>query len=471
MSKSVTRRGFLRYVAVGASSGLLAACMPQVVEKQVVVEVTKVVKEAVEVEKEVTRVVQVAQPAPAGDKVVRILLASWAVGEIPFDVTAREFSDANEGIEVKIQTTFEGWETKVRAQQAEGKLDWSAAGIASSGSSSLPRWILSGLVQAMDPYVEASLQPGADVMLGDMIKTIRQVSTYEGEFYGLPYSFENITFNWRTDYFAAVGATESPETWDDLLMVALDLKKWGAEEQIYPVSFIPDLDASVGAMIYSALDNPFGDDMLLRWDSPEALDALRFYHKLVVGEELTPPHGFDGYLDAYFSGKVASLQAQSSRGVWGQLAFGTDKVTTSKIPTYTAGSGAGTAFWGNCTGLLSNAPHPQEAMDYLVYAMGPQNMTFQKAVIQSGKTPVYESVYTEIIDKDPRFRVYQWMNEMRSEVDRSFPRPFNNYFSIQDTYYRKYLVMYTDPGSTMTAEEVAQSIVRDATEEIAKQRA
>ena len=48
--------------------------------------------------------------------------------------------------------------------------------------------------------------------------------------------------------------------------------------------------------------------------------------------------------------------AQSSRGVWGQLAFGTEKVVTSQIPTYQKGSGAGTAFWGNCIGILAKAP-------------------------------------------------------------------------------------------------------------------
>jgi len=204
VSRSCSRRDFLRVALLGATGAALTACMPQMVEVTKVVEVEKVVKEAVEVEKEVTRIVE--RPAAPEKKVVRILMASWAVGEIPFDTTAREFSDAHDDIEVRIQTTFEGWDTKVRAQQAEGKLEWCAGGIASSGSSSLPRWILSGLIQPMDPYIETSQQEGADRMLEDMIPTLRTVSTYQGEFYGLPYSFENITFNWRTDYFAAVGA-------------------------------------------------------------------------------------------------------------------------------------------------------------------------------------------------------------------------------------------------------------------------
>jgi ABC-type glycerol-3-phosphate transport system substrate-binding protein len=189
----------------------------------------------------------------------------------------------------------------------------------------------------------------------------------------------------------------------------------------------------------------------------------------MVWEGLTPPHGFDGWLDMYYAGKLSSVQAQSSRGVWGQLAFGTEKVATSPIPTYKKGSGAGTAFWGNCVSLINKAPNPQEAMDYLIFTMGLQNERFQKTCMQTGKTPVYQSAY-KFIETDPRFRTYSWMIAMRDQVDRSMSRPFNNYFAIQDTYYRKYLVPFVEPKSTMTPEECAASIVKDAKAEIAKQK-
>jgi ABC-type glycerol-3-phosphate transport system substrate-binding protein len=458
MSKVHSRRDFLRFAAFGAAGAVLAACQPKtvIVEK----EVEKVVKETVVVEKEV----KLVEPE---EKTVRILMPSWATGEVPFDKAAREFSAEHPGVNVTVQTTFEGWETKVLAQINDGTLEWSGAGIASSASSSLPRWILSGLVQPMDEFIAVSAQEGAQELLTDMLPVLVKASTYEGKFYGMPYSFENISFNWRTDYFEAVGVTEAPETWDDWMDVALKLKEWGADQEIYATSFIPDLDASIGALIYSALDDPFTEEMLLKWESPEALEALEFYKALVQGG-MTPPHGYDGYYDAYMGGKIASLQAQSSRGVWGQMAFGTDKVVTSPVPTYQKGKGAGTAFWGNCVSVLANCPHPQEAFDYFVYTMGPQNEQFQRNVIQSGKTPVYESSYA-LITADPRLGTYQWMLDMRKQVENSVPRPFNNYFSIQDTYYRKYIVTFVEEGSMMTAKECAQLILQDARDEIAKQ--
>jgi ABC-type glycerol-3-phosphate transport system substrate-binding protein len=305
-----------------------------------------------------------------------------------------------------------------------------------------------------------------------MIPTLRTASTHEGKFWGIPYSFENISFNWRTDYFDAVGATEAPKTFDEWLEIARALKEWGAAEQIYPTSFIPDLDASTGTLIYGSTDEPFDETMLLKWESEEAIAALNFYKQMVKDEQLTPPHGFDGWLDAYYAGKLASVQAQSSRGVWGQLAFGTDKVTTSPVPVKGGDvPQSGTPFWGNCVSLINKGPYPQEALDYFIYTMGPQNTNFQKTVIRTGKTPVYQSAYDQIIDADPQFRTYAWMSDMREQVDRSVPRPFNNYFSIQDTYYRKYIVELVELDSQMTAEECAQLILQDSLAEIEKQKA
>ena len=452
MSSKLSRRQFLRVAAGGAAGLAMTACAVRPVTKDTSGEATTS-----------------TEPAAGAAKTVRILLDSWAMGEMPFDTFAREFNETHPATNIQLQSTFEGWDTKVMAQINAGNLEWNAGGIASSASSSLPRWILSGMVQPMDDFIKGSTEKGAGEVLTDMIPTLRAASEHEGKFWGFPYSFENISFNWRTDHFAAVGATAAPATWDEWLTVAREIKKWGEKDNIIPTSFIPDLDASVGAMIYSALDNPFNDEQLLKWDAPESIEALKLY-RTFVWEGLTPPHGFDGWLDLYYAGKLSSVQAQSSRGVWGQLAFGTDKVTTSQIPTYKKGSGAGTAFWGNCIGLLTKAPDPQPTMDYLIYTMGPQNERFQKTCMQTGKTPVFQSTY-KFIDTDPQFRNYAWMIDMRNQVERSMRRPFNNYFSIQDSFYRKYLVEYVEPGSAMTAEECAAAIVKDATAEIAKQKA
>jgi ABC-type glycerol-3-phosphate transport system substrate-binding protein len=463
MAQLHSRRAILRFAAAGAVGTALAACQPKVVEK--------IVKETVMVtqEKEVTRVVEKdAQPAPSGTKVVRILLASWAVGEIPFDKTAREFNDANPGVEIKVQTTFEGWDTKVIAQINDGTLEWSAAGILTPFLDMM-KWVKTNMIQPMEDYIAASKQEGADQVLTDMIPSIKADGSFEGKFYSLAYSFENITFNWRVDYFNEVGATAAPETWDDWLRIAMELKKWGAQEQIYPTAFASALWTDIGALICSAMTEPYTADGMIKWDAPEMIEALAFYKKLIVDEELTPPHGGDGWLDAYYSGKVASVQAQSSRGVWGQNAFGTEKVATSPIPTKVKGGGAGSVYWGNGVAILNKAPFPQEAADYLVYTMGPANTGFQQTVMRTGKTPIYNSAY-EIITTNPQFRTYEWMIDMRENAEKSVVTPRNNYYLIQHSMFNKHRIAFTEPGSTMSPEEVAKLIMDDSVAEIAKQK-
>jgi ABC-type glycerol-3-phosphate transport system substrate-binding protein len=455
MSEMFSRRNFLRLTAASAAGALIAACQPKVVE------VEKVVKETVVVEKE-------AAPAGPEDKVVRIMLSPWAVGEIPFDRTAREFNDANEGVEVRIETTSEGWDTKVLAMIADGSLPWSAAGILTPFLV-MHEWVATEMIQPMDDFIAASQEPGADQVLTDMLPAVKADGSYEGKFYSLAYSFENITFNWRVDYFNEVGATEAPETWDDWLRIAMELKTWGQSEQIFPTSFATSLWTDVGALICSATENPYTADGMIDWESDEMIECLAFYKKLITEEELTPPHGSDGWLDAYYAGKVASVQAQSSRGVWGQNAFGTDKVSTSPIPTRVKGGGAGSVYWGNGVAILNGAPHGQEAMDYLIYTMGPQNTAFQQTVMRTGKTPIYNSAY-DIISTNPQFGVYEWMFDMRENVDRSVPAPRNGYYLIQNTVFQKYRVPFTETGSTMSPEECAQLINEESLEEISKQQ-
>jgi multiple sugar transport system substrate-binding protein len=320
----------------------------------------------------------------------------------------------------------------------------------------------------MDELISVSSEEGASTLLEDMIPSVKADASYEDRVYIIPYSFENITFNWRNDYFAEVGITERPATWDDWYEAAVALKEWGADQEIFPTSFVGALWTDAGALIASALKEPYTTEGLLDWMAPESIGALEFYRRL-VSEELTPAHGFDGWFESFQREKVASVQAQSSRGVWGQNLHGADKWTTSPIATMEEGGGAGTVYWGNGLGVVNTGPYPQEVVDFYVYAFGPANKDFQKAVIQSGKTPVYNSSYDEIIAVDSAFDAYKWMIGMRDDVTKSLPVPRNNFYLIQHNAYTKNIVTFIEDPN-MTAEQLAQMIVDESMAEIDKQK-
>ena len=93
MSKSVSRRDFLRVASIGATGVLLAACQPKVVEVTKLVE--KVVKETVIVEGEVKTVEKIVketvvvekvvekEAAAPTDKIVRVIIDSWLWARSP----------------------------------------------------------------------------------------------------------------------------------------------------------------------------------------------------------------------------------------------------------------------------------------------------------------------------------------------------------------------------------------------------
>jgi len=461
-SRRLSRRKFLGGALLSAAGVVLAACQPK----------TTIVKETVEVskEKEVTRVVQ---QAPQGKKQVRILLASWAIADMPFDTMAREYNEQHPELEVKFETQFEGWDTKVLGQMRSGELEWSGAGIFSAFLD-IVSTVKTGLVQPMEDLLQSSKQEGAANVLTDMIEPIKEDCKYEGHFYYLPYSFENVTFQYRKDMFAEAGVTTAPKSWEDWYQACATLKEHlvaQGKEDIFVTAIDWPLWRSVGGLICSASDKPYTDEGLIDWDSNEMREVLKFVRRL-VWDGFTPPEGeteIDLY-DVWQRGRIASLLSCSSRGVWIQNIFGPESAATVPIPTIDGKRHSGSAFWGNSLAVLKDAPAAQEVVDFYVYSMGPQNQTWQKAVIKSGKTPVYKSAYDNILATDPTFNLYKWMIDLRADVEASQPVPRNTYYLIQHTMWNKYRTEYFKPGSKMTEDELIQHILEDTQAEIAKQK-
>ena len=111
---------------------------------------------------------------------------------------------------------------------------------------------------------------------------------------------------------------------------------------------------------------------------------------------------------------------------------------------------------------------PQQAMDFLLYCLGPQNTDWQKAIIRSGQSPAFQSTYNTIIGSDPEFSAYRWMTEVRDEIAVSVLSPKNYYYPIQNEAWNRHRPEYLKDGSTMTENEVIAKI-KASTREIMDQ--
>lgn len=414
---------------------------------------------------------QPTQAAPTGPRIVRFLADSWAVNEVPIDRQASLFNEKyRDKVEVRIEIKGEGWDTKLLSQIKAGTLQWSGAMVMTSPTG-LAQSVLSGQIQPMESYLGSSREDGASQVLSDMIPTVKANSMYEGHLYGVPYSYENISFVWRADYFNNVGRTDAPATWDDLFDVATKIKKDAKTADVTPFAFVQDLDGSLATLMNGATDNPYTQDGIYDLTSDAATQGLLFMRKLVEND-LVPPHTWDNAWPLYQKGKLASWQVQSSRGVWGEKIFGLKTVNTSPTPLRTKGGPSnGSYFWNNNMTILNKAPYPQETADFIVFAFGPQNKAMQDATITSGKTPIYESVYKNMLEGDPNYEDYKWMIPMRQQVEANKPIPATLLWSLQKNSFVKNAVKFLEKGSKVTPQELAATVMKETRDQGAKLKA
>ncbi|HVC33593.1 MAG TPA: hypothetical protein VNL16_08800 [Chloroflexota bacterium] len=471
-SGSTNRRRFLALVAAGAATTVVAAACSQAPAPAPTTAPAAAAPAAAPTSARAaaptTAPAAVAAPTGNGPKIVRFLCDSWAVNEVPIDRQASLFNDKYQGkVQVNVEIKGDGWDTKLLSQIKSGTLQWSGSMVMTSPTG-LANSVLSGMVQPMDDFLKNSQEDGASKLLDDMIDTVKKCSTYSGKLYGIPYSFENDSFIWRKDYFAEVGITQAPATWDDLFLASMKIKQDAKLKGVTPFAFVQDLDASVATLMNSATDNPYAKDGIFDLTSDAAIQSMLFMRKFVEND-LVPPHTWDDWWPLDQKGKLAALIGQSSRGLWTGKIWGLKSVDTTAVPLQKKGGPSnGSYFWNNNTTILNKAPYPQEVADFIVFAFGPQNKPMQDAIITSGKTPIYESIYKTMIQGDPNYADYAWMVPMRAQVAANNPLPATLLWSIQQTVFMKYAVAFLEKGSKMTPQELGDTVMKETRAQGAK---
>lgn len=403
-----------------------------------------------------------------GGNEVRIMIDSWALAYAPFKEMAKKYNELHPGANIKVEATPGGWMTKVVGQIRSGEVQWSAAGVMSPFND-LAAWVQLGIIQPLDDYLTASTEPEAATFLSDMLASIRDDEMLDGKMYGIPFCLENITYQWNTEWYAKAGINRSPKTWQELYDYAKAVKEVLAKEgntETFALGFdLGHLNRNLGTLFYSISDKPYTEDGWFNWKSDEMRESLRFMRKL-SRDGLTPPNCGEGLeiVDMWTRGRLAGLYSPSSRGLWAQKIIGFDKVITSQVPTVDGKPHSGTAFWCNSIALINKAPLPQQAIDFLVYACGPNNSDWQRAMMKAGTSPAFESVYSGQLQTDPELVSFKWMTELRDQVRISIPSPKNYYYPIQNEAWTRHWPEYLKDDSTMTEDELIDKVLQSSQE-------
>ena len=230
--KRLTRRDLLRSAFVGSAGLMLAACQPKIVEVtkivkeevEKIVKETVVVKEAVEVEKEVTRVVEEIVEKEV-EKVVKetvvvevakkepVTIQVWScyvnpTRSEPFAVQKKKWAETNADIIIN--------ETPMAGSQAEQRQKIAAAVAAGIPpdlwNNTSPRtWGQRGMVVPINAFAEVKGNWDPDDWVPAMINHYTDQAT--GVLYGFQQESDDRALYWRKDLFAEAGLDpEKPPT-------------------------------------------------------------------------------------------------------------------------------------------------------------------------------------------------------------------------------------------------------------------
>ncbi|WP_276272288.1 ABC transporter substrate-binding protein [Haloarcula litorea] len=323
----------------------------------------------------------------------------------------------------------------------------------------LPAVAERGLVEPLDGRLDAT--PPPDWPEG-WAESMRDLVTYEGTTYGVPYHDGPEVFFYREDLFEnaaeqrafreAYGRPLSvPRTWSEFLEVAEFFTR--PEEDLWGtvVAALPDGHNDVYdflIQLWSRGGEVFTDEMTPAFDSEAGVDALRYYRDLIHEHEVAPPASLEmESVDSgrfYADGKAAMMWNWSGFGAMAEDpdsdVFG--RVDYGLIPRADTPEGRHTSLTV-LYGLTvpSSADHPDLAYDFVRHAASPEmdRVTTEEGAsgtrLSTWRDPevrqresfysMVEEINTGAVDTLPQLPEYTAFNEILNEaveaavVDRS----------------------------------------------------
>lgn len=412
MPVQMSRRSFLRAMALASSAGVVAACQPKVVEKVVkeTVEVEKVVKETIEVEKVVekekvvkeTIVVEVAKTEP-------VTIQVWTpyvnpdLAE-PFAVLKDKWAEVTPEIIVN--------ETSMAGTQDE-QLQKIAAAVAAGvppdlwGNTSPKTWGQRGMVIPLTPFADLKGNWDPDDVFPNVL--MHYTDEFDGTLYGFMFDSDSRGLYWRKYLFEQAGLDpeQPPKTWSELRAMAQKLTVKSGD--FYDtIGFIPTYGQGFNwGYIGQAGGWPALDWSTLppkwRLNTPEAVRAIQFMVDVTndyggVTTIASFQEGFQGDADQpFFTGQIAMM----INGVWilssieryaPDLQYG---VTNEPIADEGGTKATLSGGWGWAVPVGSL--HPPEAWEFMSWLWEAEQLVFWN--FETAHIPPKKSVA-----KDPVFQ-------------------------------------------------------------------
>ncbi|WP_084960440.1 extracellular solute-binding protein [Thermoactinospora rubra] len=260
-------------------------------------------------------------------------------------------------------------------------------------------------------HVDAGLVRDLTADVGDLIPNLTTAALtayqFDGKTWGLPADIGMVGFWYNKALFEKAGIQQPPATWTEFIDAVKKLKaagvtpialagkaKWPGH---YYWSYLAMRIAGVPGLQQAADNADFtGPDFVAASQRLKELADLQPFQKGFQGADYSTP---DGQAATMGNGKAAmelmgqwapSVQKDSSKkGLGDDLGFFT-------FPVVEGGKGAATDAFGGGGGFSLGKDAPQEALDFLKFALGPEN--HRKMVQVGAALPVYKGEEEAVAD-------------------------------------------------------------------------
>jgi len=406
--EKLTRREFLRIAGIGLASIISAACAPTApqiveVEKPVVVkeEVVKEVPVEKVVEKEVVKQV-VVTPTP-GPKLTLWAPKHFLPAQNDFFTDSALLTAARNNFEVEVQLFPWGeYRQKQNTAIEAGTLPDVCLGVDVAGYHAM------GILLDVSDLFEEIGETGGGWYEANVTNV-----TIEGKQYGIPFHNEPQFIYYRSDIFAEAGYDVPVKDLDEFVEVAKAVtdpakKIWGFGNTF---SNVPDGNNAFTMFMWAfggAVQDEAGNVVV---NSPETLEALRFYCDLHTQHKVMPP-GVTGWDDtgnnkAYLSGQCAMILNTGSviYAMRGDDPGWLENTVLGPLPAGPAGPK--TFNGGSTAGIFNSTKYPEVAGELIKGVLSPDRYPGNLAAAGAMFFPVLKDYAN-----DPFFTEDQWNKQI-----------------------------------------------------------
>jgi arabinogalactan oligomer/maltooligosaccharide transport system substrate-binding protein len=343
---------------------------------------------------------------------------SDATNEAPtYKALVAQFEQANPTVKVNyVSVPFADAQTKFTAAAAAGK---GAPDVLRSDVGWLAGFAQQGFLAPLDGTPAAAEKSSFEPQLV-------QQATYQGKLYGIPEVTDTLGLMYNKALFTKAGITAAPKTWDELKADAALVKQ---KDGVDGFAFNP---ASYYAMPFLYGE---GADMLdvsakkLEFNSAAAIKGMNTLKDLVsapgVSKLDTTPNGYTNIMDAFESGKVASIiqGPWETSNVFKGAAF-SDKTNlgVAAVPAGSAGKSGAPIGGHNLVAYAgSDAAHQAASEKFIAFMTSAASQV--TIATKNDTLPTRQDAYTSAVTANPGIADFQAI------LSAGVPRPAVAHYS------------------------------------------